>query len=181
MGTSELPYRPLTFDPDGRRHLFVRENATLAFPEGERPAVFEVWTIEHSSLVKAEPDTCDVRMRSAADLLERLAYRLAREKVGLRLYAAGRPTFLAQVAKVADDAGLCSGEIFLGEPAGSERRVFCVHCDTLHDGVSGGTLVCQGCATELSVRDHYSRALGAYMGAGEPAVVIEAMEAATHG
>ncbi|MBV1837047.1 dimethylamine monooxygenase subunit DmmA family protein [Acetobacter estunensis] len=181
MGTSELPYRPLTFDPDGRRHLFVRENVTLAFPKGERPAVFEVWTVERSSLVKAEPNAFDVQMRSAADLLERLAYRLAHERVGLRLYAAGRPAFLAQVAKVADDAGLCSGEILLDEPAGSERRVFCVYCDTLHDGVSGDTLVCRGCATELSVRDHYSRVLGAYMGAGEPTVVIEALEAITHG
>lgn len=181
MGTSELPYRPLTFDTDGRRHLFVRENGMLAFPEGVRPAVFEVWTIEHSSLVKVEPDTGDVQMRSTADLLERLAHRLAREKVGLRLYAAGRPDFLAKVAKIADEAGLCSGEIMLGEPVGPERRVFCVHCDTLHDGVSGDTLMCQGCGTKLSVRDHYSRALGAYMGGGEPAVVIAAMEAVAHG
>ncbi|MCH4092046.1 dimethylamine monooxygenase subunit DmmA family protein [Acetobacter sp.] len=181
MGTSELPYRPLTFDPDGRRHLFVRENAVLALPEGERPSLFEIWTIEHSSLVKIDPNTCDVRMRSIADLLERLAYRLAREKVGLRLYAAGQPVFLGQVAKLADDAGLCSSEILLGVPSGSERRVFCVHCDTLHDGVSGDKLMCRGCATELSVRDHYSRSLGAYMGAGEPAVVVEAMEVMTHG
>lgn len=181
MGTSELPYRPLAFDPDGRRHLFVRENPAHAVPDGDVPEAFEVWTVRHSSLVKAEPQTGDVQMRSATDLLERLALRLASEKVGLRLYAAGRPTFLARVAAVADEAGLCEGEILLGQPVGSERRVFCVHCDTLHDGVTGDSLTCQGCATELFIRDHYSRALGAYMGVGEPAVVVEAMEAVTHG
>ena len=51
------------------------------------------------------------------------------------------------------------------EVAGSlARTVYCVHCRLMNEGVTTTVHRCVRCGTSLTVRDHFSRPLGAYMG-----------------
>ncbi|MFT8891572.1 MAG: dimethylamine monooxygenase subunit DmmA family protein [Acetobacter papayae] len=180
--SSQLPFAPLVLDASGVRHLYVRDEAACPLPEGCGAATPEVWTVVSDATAMADTGEGEVLLRSDTALLERLAGRLARERVGLRLYAAGGASFLARVAIVADAAGLGTGEVQFAPPRDAARRVVCVHCDTLNEGVAADTVRCLGCGTTLFVREHYSRGLGAYMGVGEPEILLQAMEAAArHG
>lgn len=180
--SSELPCAALKFDPSGTRHLFVRENSACARPAGAEVGGLAVWTVAHDGAALSDPQDMCLSLRSVAALLERLERRLAQEKVGLRLYVAGSATFLAQVAKVADAAGLGVEEVMFAPPSDGTRRVMCIHCDTITETADSTSVVCQGCGTDLCIREHYSRQIGAYMGVGEPAAVVRAMEeAAQHG
>ena len=49
----------------------------------------------------------------------------------------------------------------IGQP---ERRVSCVHCRTINPGVTTTLVTCAGCGVTLSVRDHFSRRLSAFLG-----------------
>ena len=180
--SSQLPFAPLALDRSGVRHLYVRDAAACPLPEGCGAVMPEVWTVVSDATAMADMGEGEILLRSATALLERLAGRLARERVGLRLYAAGEASFLSRVAIVADAAGLAAGEVLLAPPRDAARRVLCVHCDTVNEAVEGDTVRCLGCGTTLFVRDHYSRGLGAYMGVGEPEILLQAMEvAARHG
>ena len=180
--SSQLPFAPLVLDGSGVRHLYVRDAAACPLPDGCGAVMPEVWTVVSDATVTADMGEGEVLLRSTTALLERLAGRLARERVGLRLYAAGGASFLSRVAIVADAAGLVTGEVFLAPPGDTARRVLCVHCDTLNEAAEADTVRCLGCGTTLFVREHYSRGLGAYMGVGEPEILLQAMEAAArHG
>lgn len=180
--SSQLPFAPLVLDASGVRHLYVRDTADCPLPDGCGAVMPEIWTVVSDATVMADAREGEVLLRSVTALLERLAGRLARERVGLRLYGAGGASFLSRVAIVADAAGLGAGEVLLAPPRDTARRVVCVHCDTLNDGVEADTVRCLGCGTTLFVREHYSRGLGAYMGVGEPEILLQAMEAAArHG
>nr|WP_275943722.1 dimethylamine monooxygenase subunit DmmA family protein [Gluconacetobacter tumulisoli] len=167
--SSLLPVGPLRFDEGGRRHLFVRQAPQLSVPSGPVPTAMTTWTVGGDSRVLPDPSEHEQFFRSAAHLLDRLAWRLATERVGLRLYAAGDDTFLSAVALTGDAAGMTGEEMYLAPPVQGGRRVICIHCSTMHDDVADEGLSCAGCGAVLSVRSHYSRRIGAYMGVAESA------------
>ncbi len=169
MTYSNLPFRKFRFDMTGTRHLFIRQDPDCALPEGAIPAILSVWTVKRQSDVLPEEHAPDVSFRSVAHVLEQLASHLQTARVGLRIYAAGNIQFLSDVVKVTDGAGLCVEEVFMGPPTFPARRVMCIHCDTMHDNVSHDELTCHGCGGLLSVRPHFSRRIGAYMGVSETA------------
>ena len=79
-------------------------------------------------------------------------------------YVAGPEAFLWRVTGLLRGAGIEQRRI-QQEVAGSlARRVYCVHCRTMNENVTTTIYQCDGCGTMLTVRDHFSRPLGAYMG-----------------
>lgn len=170
MTHSTLPFQKLRFDVTGTRHLFIRQNPDCIPPDGEIPAAFAIWTVKRQSDVLPDEESSDQFFRSASHMLEQLANRLKTERVGLRIYAAGNIQFLTDIVQVADRFDLSSEEIFLDIPFSPARRVFCIHCDTMHEDITHDELTCHGCKAPLSVRDHFSHRIGAYMGVSETGI-----------
>ncbi|WP_295529868.1 dimethylamine monooxygenase subunit DmmA family protein [Novosphingobium sp. Chol11] len=163
-------YTPLARDPAGRAHLLIIDDAAPpaeAFAPGTSAADFpETWSVAaHSQALPAPLAGNGAQaFRSASHLIAMLRHRLARETMGLRLYAIGAEHFCWDVAACASAAGMGRDEFFLyaaGKPA---RRVVCVHCRTLNEGVSTNLITCTGCHARLFVRDHFSRLGNAFMG-----------------
>lgn len=181
-------YQPLAPDEAGRHHLLVVDGAEVpaeALAEGVTPSAFEVWTVARRSAVPAAPAMEEApgavrTFRSAPHLFSALEERLARETMGLRLYAAGTEPFLWDAGRIGAAAGLSPLEMRFAHVGSGVRRIFCVHCREVMEGVTTSIVTCTGCGAPLFVRDHFSRRLAAFMGvqvdAEVPGEVPEAEE-----
>jgi hypothetical protein len=163
-------YTPLARDPAGRAHLLISDGAAPspeAFAPGTSAADFaEIWNVMgHSQALPAPLAGSGAQaFRSASHLLDMLRHRLARETMGLRLYAVGAEHFCWDVAGCASAAGMGREEFFLFATGKPSRRVVCVHCRTLNAHVRTNLITCAGCHAQLFVRDHFSRRGNAFMG-----------------
>jgi hypothetical protein len=166
-------YQPIGLDATGRRHLLVADTPKVP-DEGlnEDLGVFtEVWTVVHDGRAPRSPfmsgrteGLTQHNFRSLTLLLEALRQRLTREEMGFRLYAVGSETFLADIAAIGTTAGLSRSEMAMAHVGSKSRRVFCVHCRTMSEGVTENVFECTGCGVHLFVRDHFSARLAAFMG-----------------
>ena len=166
-------YNPIGLDATGRRHLLVADSPKVP-DEGlnEDLGVFtEVWTVVHDGRAPRSPfmsgrteGLTQHNFRSLTLLFEALHQRLTREEMGFRLYAVGSETFLGDIAAIGAEAGLSRAEMALAHAGARSRRVFCVHCRTLSEGVTTNLFECTGCGVDLFVRDHFSSRLAAFMG-----------------
>jgi hypothetical protein len=150
MSKSRPQYAPLRMDRTGLTHLVVTDLADLP------PGSFSD-DLEDAELVRPS--------------LEELQTRLARAGIGLRLYAIGTETFLWDVHRIAQAAGLGAGEFFCSHAGSAARRVYCTHCKTMNENTTTSIVTCRGCGAQLSVRDHFSRRLAAFMGVAVDAEV----------
>jgi hypothetical protein len=165
-------YGPIGVDATGARHLLLIDapEAPARALRAELGAFDEVWTISRDARSPPTPFMAQVAggarhaFRSQALMFAALGQRLARETMGFRLYAIGSETFLADVRALGERAGLGRAEMALGHAGSLARRVYCVHCRTLTEGVTGNVFTCSGCGASLFVRDHFSARLAAFMG-----------------
>lgn len=171
-------YERLSLDPAGRRHLVLsdapRPLAEVIDGTEEVAAPLDYWVVAGTSAVDGQPTRAPAAgnlagveqraFRAAPHLIDRLAHRLARESVGFRLYAVGEEGFIWDVAKLAREAGLEAAECRTAHAGSLRRKVFCVHCKTISEGVTTSIAVCEGCGAHLVVRDHFSRFHSAFMG-----------------
>lgn len=163
-------YGPVGLDATGRRHLLVVDSA--AVPEGQLRddlgAFPEVWTVVRDGRLPSSPfmatGAASHAFRSVAMLFDALKSRLARETMGFRLYAIGSETFLGDVFAIGAAAGLSRSEMAFGHSGSLARRVYCVHCRTITEGVTDNVFTCTGCGASLFVRDHFSARLSAFQG-----------------
>lgn len=107
-------------------------------------------------------------------LLYRLRAILQNAKMGLRLYISGTEGFIGQVMQVAIECGIDFNSIRTEHRGSEARRVQCVHCKGITDGVKTSPFICTHCGLSLLVRDHYSRRIAAFQG-----VCIDAEEPGT--
>ena len=166
---SQPVYAPLFADFSARHHVLVAEPVGLEAvlrvikDAGKIQGLIELYWLG------SEPEQLDGRLivyafDSVAELNDALAKRLSAAVMGMRLYLAGREAFLWQVNLPAFAAGLREDEI-QREACGSwSRRVYCVHCRHTMEGVVSNPVACPNCGILLEVRDHFSRALAAYIG-----------------
>lgn len=180
MHVTDVKSRPqfeqLRFDASGRFHLFIGQG------EGG-----------HALLrVRRElPDSADIRViytgesLTGCDLTDELAGKdwrqltllptqvaalqvldevLARSLMGTRLYIAGSEGFIGVAEQVAARYNFQGDELQREHQGSTARRVFCIHCRSIHEDVTTNIVRCQGCDRHLLVRDHYSRRLAAFMG-----------------
>jgi len=163
-------YAPISRDPAGRSHLLLlacRQVPASALAEGVSVTDFdERWAIEaHSKAIPpALPGETVHGFRSASHMMIALRRRLAQEHMGFRLYAIGTESFLWEVAGAAGTAGMGRQEYRLFAAGSAARRLFCVHCRTVTEGVTANLATCSGCGAQLFVRDHFSKRLNAFMG-----------------
>jgi dimethylamine monooxygenase subunit C len=98
--------------------------------------------------------------------------RLLREAtMGTSIYAAGREIFIGEVVRSAVRYGVSAGACQTEVRGSVSRRVQCIHCKHMNDGVATETVTCSQCGIRLQVRDHYSRRLNAFMGVAEVPVM----------
>jgi dimethylamine monooxygenase subunit C len=163
-------YRPVQFVASAPEHLLIVEKAewlktgrldALADVEG---SLF-VYLLGSTIFRPATRMPCECRsFNDARSLWAMLDAFLLQARMGLRLYAIGSEPFLWQASTIATRQGLPVDAMQLELAGAPSRNVYCVHCrHILHD--TGTTLVnCPSCGRTLSVRAHFSRRLGAYIG-----------------
>jgi predicted RNA-binding Zn-ribbon protein involved in translation (DUF1610 family) len=165
MNKSRPVYAPFHIDPAARFHLIVTDRPEPP-PSDDLPREnFDIWVVRTAAPGVPAPVEGPMRaFRAVAELLTHLKHRLAREMVGLRLYAVGAEAFLWDVHNLARAAGLASEEIRLHQAGPRLRRVYCTHCKTMIENAAVNVISCPGCGASLFVRDHFSRRLAAFMG-----------------
>ena len=148
---SKPVYGTLQLDGTAKRHLFIVQEAGAASARRALAADFvgtaQVVTLDEETLIA--PAVCEA---------------LTQARMDTAFYVAGSEIFLWDVTRMLRDAGVEQRRI-QQEVAGSlARAVYCVHCQAMNVGVTTTIHRCTQCDTALSVRDHFSRLLGAYMG-----------------
>lgn len=169
---SKPTYSKIAGDKAARYQLLLVEGAEIpaeALAEGVDPSAFETWTVAHASALPAAPMMDEApgtvrAFRSASHMFSALEERLDRETMGLRFYAVGAEPFLWDAFNIASAAGLSGQEMQFAHVGPKARRIYCVHCRTMMEGVTTSIVTCSGCGAPLFVRDHFSKRLAAYMG-----------------
>lgn len=187
MTKSKPVYMPISADLKARSHILVAELGGLEvvlrilceLTDPDRSDSVDVYFL--GSLHRVFEHTVSVHeFVNQTTLLGALEQRLSISNMGMRLYIVGCESFLWQVSHSALAVGLREDEI-LREACGPEaRRIFCVHCRGFVENVVTNSVVCPSCGEVLEVRDHFSRALAAYMGvaanAENPSVIADNLE-----
>ena len=148
---SKPAYTTQGLDTTVKRHLVISQGAGIVAAQKALAAAPNMET-----RLLTLPD--DVPLSSAV--------QTALQSAGMdtAFYVAGPEPFVWQVTQTLRQAGVASERI-RQEAAGSlARRVYCVHCREMNSGVTASICRCDRCGTALTVRDHFSRPLSAYMG-----------------
>ena len=171
-------YPGLTWAPAAARHLMVAEGEGAGAlidlfaeaPEGAAGRSEILYTAgasagsDPTSRLSALGARVVHGFPTVETLLFRLTSDLSRADMGLRLYVAGSESFLGRVVALAQTHGIDPLSV-IGELRGSlARRVQCVHCKGMTEGVTTSIVTCAHCGLSLFVRDHFSRRLGAFQG-----------------
>ena len=157
---SKPVYAALELDPTARRHLFL----TLG-PGGRQAAC---------RALAANPSADAVVLNDPADADFGSAILDAGMDTGF--YLAGPEVFLWQAANHLRQAGVETRRIRQELAGSAARRVYCVHCRTISEPVTTSLHCCAACGLTLTVRDHFSRPLSAYMGVIADAERLEAWQ-----
>ncbi|MDR2678503.1 MAG: PDR/VanB family oxidoreductase, partial [Zoogloeaceae bacterium] len=147
---------PPSFAP-WQKWVAVMQN--LEAPEARTALASLGETVEKFTLIQPDAET-----RTQEALEAKVACALAIATAGTRVLACGDEQFLWRIYKLAQEGGLAADEIEMLK-SGVSRQVFCVHCGHLQTARQEREIVCAHCNTVLAVRDHFSRRLGAYLGA----------------
>ena len=99
-----------------------------------------------------------------AAALPRLRKVLADAHMGLQVYLSGTEGLMGQAQNEAMAAGIPYTAIQTEHRGSRARRVQCVHCKGITDGVTHDPFPCSHCGLHLFVRDHYSRRIAAFQG-----------------
>lgn len=121
-----------------------------------------------------------IQIAKLSELDTALAPIMANARMGLQVWLAGSKGLIAQAQAILTGAGLPFGAIQAEHCGSLARRMQCVHCKTIADGITIDPYLCPGCGRALYVRDHFSRRLGAFQGvcidAETPGIVPEPQE-----
>lgn len=97
-------------------------------------------------------------------ILTRLKKALLDAHMGTQLYLAGSEEVIGLATAEALSAGLPLEAIQAEHRGAITRRMQCVHCKGITQGVDTDPFICSHCGLTLFVRDHFSRRLGAFQG-----------------
>lgn len=149
---SKPVYAPPVLDTSARRHLFLTQG-----PEGRDTACRVMSADPEAAVTLAALDH-----RDAEDAA--LDEALAQAGMDTAFYVAGPEAFLWRTAARLRRAGVELRRIHLTLSGSAARRVYCVHCGAVMENVIGARQRCATCGLMLTVRDHFSRPMQAYMG-----------------
>ena len=146
---SKPVYAVLELDPSARRHLFLTQG-----PDGRTAAC----------LALAARPSADAVLMTFDSPASSLDTALSQAGMETAFYLAGPEVFLWQTAGRLRQAGVENRRIRQELTGSAARRVYCVHCRTMNESVTTALHRCIVCGLNLTVRDHFSRLLSAYMG-----------------
>ena len=149
---SKPVYAALELDGSARRHLVLALG-----PEGAEAA---------QRFLAAHPgaNAAALALSDPADWEDTLSQALEDAGMDTAFYLAGPEVFLWQTAHALRTAGVENSRIRRHLAGSAARRVYCVHCRAVSEQVTAALHCCAGCGLVLTVRDHFSRPLAAYMG-----------------
>ncbi len=101
---------------------------------------------------------------SIAAMLPRLKRTFERMHMGTQIYLAGSESLIGLAMKTAMEANIDFEAIQTEHRGSLARRVQCVHCKGITEGVTTQPVTCAHCGLLLLVRDHYSRRYAAFQG-----------------
>lgn len=148
---SKPVYAPLKLDETARRHLFITQGI------GEMAARR---VLTERPYVAAQT----VNLEAHWPVTELVQEALVQAGMDTAFYIAGPEVFVWQVTRTLREAGVEMRRIRQQVTGSLARTVYCVHCRAMNDGVTTSIHRCRQCGIALTVRDHFSRPLGAYMG-----------------
>lgn len=129
------------------------------------------------ALIRLAPDLGRKATILREEELDAIDGFIADARMGLHVWIAGAEGFIAHAQTLLLAAGVSKGAIQAEHRGSIARRMQCVHCKTLAEGVITDPYICPGCGRSLYVRDHFSRRLGAFQGvaidAETPGVIPE--------
>ena len=101
-------YQSLAVDSSGLRHLLVSDSPAFSFAAlpGQEAEIWFVAAPDQEGRTRPPEAGGGRCFRSPRHLIDRLDHRLARERMGLRLYASGTEDFLWDVFNTAQRAGM---------------------------------------------------------------------------
>jgi hypothetical protein len=148
---SKPVYANLELDPTAKRHLFFTQGRGT---DAVRCALDAAPSAEADVLPLDAPAPLQLAVYSA----------LERAGMDTAFYVTGPEAFLWRVTGLLRDAGIEERRIQRELVGSLARRVYCVHCCIINQNVTTTIYHCDGCGIALTVRDHFSRPLSAYMG-----------------
>lgn len=165
---SSLP-RYLTLKPNaaGSQHLLVIESGTLYEGQAEELSQAFATVADRLQVLVAGAAVAIPGAKAFADLdatLDALRGSLQLPTMGHRVYLHGTEPFVWSVYTQLIPLGLDREQIFMSHGGSLKRRVWCTHCHSLTENVTTNIVPCAGCGRHLTVRNHFSRRFGAYMG-----------------
>ncbi len=86
------------------------------------------------------------------------------QKMGTYLYLSGRWEMTDEVKKLAIKLGFSEQEMQINVWGASKKNLLCCKCHGINEIDDLVQITCLHCGLELSVSDHYSRRLDAYLG-----------------
>lgn len=105
-----------------------------------------------------------IALRNLNAAVAALGERLFRAKMGTRVYAAGSEPLIGSTVQRAMRFGIDHRSVRCEHRGSLKRRVQCIHCKGMTENVTVNPVLCAHCGLVLTVRDHYSRRLAAFMG-----------------
>lgn len=145
-------YAGLELDSTARRHLFLTQGQS-----GLNAA-------QRLLAAASQTNAVLVTLDELASRETRLSEALTEAGMETAFYLAGPEGFLWQTSNRLRSAGVENRRIQMEIAGSTARRVYCVVCGTINEGVTTAMHRCEGCGLEMTVRDHFSRPLEAYMG-----------------
>ncbi len=185
-GTCQLPrvnpsrpvYSGLQPDPYAKRHLIVAEgegaSALIDLFRKANPSFAGRATLlfvpntsaGHAVTESLHPLGANIfHLHSdVPSLLQEYAQLLEEATMGTTIYVAGGEGFIGEVARLSSGYGISFDLLRTAQRGSTAKRVQCVHCKFIEEGVVTETVMCSRCNLRLFVRDHYSHRLNAFMG-----------------
>jgi hypothetical protein len=185
-GTCQLPrvnpsrpvYSGLQPDPYAKKHLIVAEgdgaSALIDLFSKANPSFAERATLLYVPNISAGHAVTDRLHPLGANLfhlhsdvpslLQEYAQLLDEATMGTTIYVAGGEGFIGEVARLGNGYGISFDLLRTAQRGSPAKRVQCVHCKFIEEGVVTETVKCSRCNLRLFVRDHYSHRLNAFMG-----------------
>jgi dimethylamine monooxygenase subunit C len=180
VNSSRPVHAGLDLDPCAQAHLIVADAEGIPaildlFAKGDAAFASRATVL---SLAGPDLDRLNAKLLCLSPDVPRLLRNfeecMEHATMGTAIYLTGAESFLGQAAQRAAIYGIAFASLRTELRGSIARRVQCIHCKSTAEQVVTTTVICPHCQRRLTVRDHYSHRLNAFMG-----VSIDAEEAAT--
>lgn len=157
---------PAGLESQAKHHLFICQSGGMKALDS-LIAKARVEALSHALVVVGEDTVPSIESACCCceeQAATEISAALVQAPLETAVYVAGTPAFREAVQNQARTLGFTDEQIHAYASGSVLRRVFCTHCYTTHEYDRNQRVVCNNCKRPLSVRERFSRYLGAYVG-----------------